>query len=138
MYERDADKTEEHGPERFSLIYIGSEGVATYQALYHSHGIVLAALCIIQPGTGFRWNWTDFLAPDEPLHQMVEDHPSGKPSIFYYGGYGQGYDDFAWPGDEPTGRRVRPYYPEFREEVTIWKLLHWKINKNKRSEVMSD
>jgi hypothetical protein len=51
---------------------------------------------------------------------MVEDHPAGKPSIVYYGGYGRGYDDFAWPGYEPSGRRIRPYYPEFQGEVTIW------------------
>jgi len=138
VYERDADKTEEHGPERFSLIYIGSEGVATYQALYHSHGIVPAALCIIQPGKGFGLNWTDFRAPDEPLFQVVEQHPAGKPPIVYYGGYGHGYDDFAWPGYEPTGKRVRPYYPEFQGEVTIWKLQHQKININKLSEMMSD
>ena len=122
VYERDADRTEEHGPERFSLLYFGSEGVATYQGLYWTHRIVPAAMCIIQPGTGFGLNWTDFRSPEAPLYWVVHHHPDGKPPLVYYGGYCHGYDDFSWPGYEPTGRRIRPYYSEFRGEVTIWRL----------------
>ena len=121
VYERNADRHEAHGPERFSLIYIGSEGVATYQSLYNTQRIVPAAICIIQPGTGFGLNWTDFRSPDEPLHWAIEGHPIGKPSLVYYGGYGSGYEDLAWPGYKHTGQRIKSYYSDRQGEVTIWK-----------------
>lgn len=134
VYERDADQNEEHGPERFSLIYIGSEGVATYQALYWVQRIVPTGICIIQPGTGWGFNWTDFRAPNAALFWAIQHHPVGKPPLVYYGGYGNGYNNFAWPGYAPSGRRIRPYYPDFEGEVTIWKLADDMTNEQDIAE----
>jgi hypothetical protein len=38
-----------HGPDRFSLLYFGAEGVATYRALYRSNRATPAAAAVIQP-----------------------------------------------------------------------------------------
>ena len=119
VYERDANRTEAHGPERFSLLYLGGEGVATYQALYWTNKISAKVLAIIQPGTGFGLNWTDFRAPGKPLHWVVNENASGKPDIIYYGGYGSGYDDFAWPGYR-INRIIKAYYHRNGGTVTVW------------------
>ena len=123
VYERDADQSEEHGPERFSLLYIGGEGVATYQALYWTHRIVPAAITIIQPGSGWGFNWTNFWAADGPLAWTVNHHPVGKPAMIYLGKYGYESDKFCWPGYRPSVRHVHNRYPGFKGDVTYWELI---------------
>lgn len=53
IMEREKDFDETHGPERFSLLYICGEGVATYLQLYNANNIVPIAIAVIQPGTGW-------------------------------------------------------------------------------------
>jgi hypothetical protein len=120
VYERDACRDESHGLKRFSLLYIGGEGVATYQALYWSNRQRPKAMAIIQPGTGFGLNWTDFREQGNPLNWVVKNNPAGMPELVYYGGYGTGYDDFSWDEYEPE-RKIIPYYSEGRGEVQILK-----------------
>ncbi|MFM2230433.1 MAG: hypothetical protein RL607_1691 [Bacteroidota bacterium] len=120
IYERDKNRAEDHGPNRFSLFYIGGEGVATYQALYWSNNFSAKGLAIIQPGTGFGFNWTDFTDKDGALSWVVNNNPSGQPEIIYYGGYGQCYDDFKWPNFCEV-RTINPYYHNNGGEVRIWK-----------------
>lgn len=91
VYERDLNESEDHGPKRFSLLYIGGEGVATYQALYWSNKFVPTALAIIQPGDGFGFNWTSFGDEKGPLAWVVNQNPAGTPDIIYFGGIGKGY-----------------------------------------------
>ena len=119
IYERDENHGEDHGPKRFSLLYIGGEGVATYQALYWSNNATAKALAIIQPGTGFGLNWTDFTDRNGSLAWVVNNNPNGKPKIIYYGGIGQGYDDFEWNDFEKV-KNISPYYDR-TGEVGIWK-----------------
>jgi hypothetical protein len=119
IYERDENHGEDHGPKRFSLLYIGGEGVATYQALYWSNNATAKALAIIQPGTGFGLNWTDFTDRNGSLAWVVNNNPNGKPKIIYYGGIGQGYDDFEWNDFEKV-KNISPYY-DSTGEVGIWK-----------------
>jgi len=120
VYERDDDRAEEHGPKRFSLLYIGGEGVATYQALYWSNSTSPKALAIIQPGTGFGLNWTDFRDKNGALAWVVRSNPAKQPDTIYYGGYSKGYDDFAWE-HFAQDRIITPYYHGFGGEVRIWK-----------------
>lgn len=122
IYERNTSRGEDHGPQRFSLLYIGGEGVATFQALYWSNNVFPRAVAIIQPGTGFGLNWTDFKAKDGALAWVVNHNPSGTPHTIYYGGYGQGYSDFDWPGFSEE-RTIYPYYnyQEILGEVRVWK-----------------
>jgi hypothetical protein len=60
LYERLGSFPETHGPPRFSLLYIGGDGAASYQALYHGNDATPAVVVVIRPGTGFGDNWTNF------------------------------------------------------------------------------
>lgn len=70
-YERNDDADKVRGPERFTMLYIGAEGVAAYSALYSTRGIAPKAIAIIAPGTGFGGNYTDFYDPDSALLKLV-------------------------------------------------------------------
>ncbi len=120
VYERKGGFSDSHGPKRFSLIFIGGEGVATYQALYWSNRKTAKALAIIQPGTGFGLNWTDFRDKNGALAWVVLNNPYGKPEIIFYGGVGDGYTDFSWEGYALKGA-IKPYYDVSPfGKVTIW------------------
>ena len=109
VYEREADKTELHGPERFSVLYIGGEGIATFQALYWTHKISPKAIAIIQPGTAFGLNWTNFSNKDGHLAWVINNNPAGQPQYIYYGGYGKNYTDLDWQNYTEI-RLISPYY----------------------------
>ncbi|WP_326984235.1 hypothetical protein VUJ46_06765 [Chryseobacterium sp. MYb264] len=53
-------------------------------------------LAIIQPGTGFGLNWTDFRRRDKELAWVVMDNKFGSPETVVYGGISSGYKDFSW------------------------------------------
>jgi len=88
VFQRADDLGPDHGPHRFSFLYLCADGVAAYQALYVANGLHAAALAIIQPGHGFGGNWTNFTDPDAPLARSVLGNPAGKPSVLLYGGSG--------------------------------------------------
>jgi len=126
VYERAEDFGEDHGPKRFSLIYVGGEGVATYQALYWSNKKTPKALAIIQPGTGFGNNWTDFRSRNGALAWVVFNNTFGTPDTIFYGGYNKDYDNLNWPEYEYVSK-IKPYYHHntgsYFGEVTIWSKL---------------
>ena len=98
VFERDFEFGPEIGPEVFSLLYLCAEGITVYENLYIANGIVPKAMAVIQPGTAFGGNWTNYSDPDAPLAITVM---KGKtmPNYFFYGGYGYfSYEDFMWPG----------------------------------------
>ncbi len=70
VFERNAGRNEEHGPERFSLLFVCGEGLATFQQLYCSRGLAPKMLCFIQCW-GFAGNWTNFTGVGEPFHQTL-------------------------------------------------------------------
>ena len=76
VMQRNCDCSEDHGPDRFSLLYLCSDGVATFQALYLTNEIAPKAVAIIQPGM----NWTDFKDRDRIFARSVLDsNPGGCP-----------------------------------------------------------
>ena len=120
VYERDPDFDDHHGPERFSLLYLGAEGAAAYSGLYVANGISPKAMAIIQPGTGFGLNWTDFRDWHCALARTVR---MGKamPEFFFYGGHGYfDYLDFTWP-DYQHIDTIDHYYHREDGRVTVWK-----------------
>ena len=123
IYEREDDLDDDHGAKRFSVLYIGGEGVATYNALYYSNKTTAKILAIIQPGTGFGFNWTDFRDPDDALGYTVLNNPNGVPDMIVYGGYGKDYNDLKWRGYTKT-RTIKKYYYSKDSfdfgEVTVW------------------
>lgn len=120
LYERIESFDAGHGPKRFSLLYIGGEAVATYQALYWSHQKSAKALAIIQPGTGFGFNWTNFKDRKGALAWVVMNNAYGQPDLIFYGGNASGYDHFNWE-EYQYQSRIKPYYSgEAHGEVTLW------------------
>jgi hypothetical protein len=84
-------------PKRFSLLYICGEGVETYQALFGGSRVSPKVLAIIQPGTGFGLNWTDFTNPGAIFARSVREFSCVPPPFMLYGGWGTGYDPCCWP-----------------------------------------
>lgn len=106
VFKRASEFGEEHGPTGFSLLYLAYEAVAAFQALYVANGLTPRVIAIIQPGTGFGGNWTDFGDRNGPLATKVMDNPVGSPSALLYGGNGvrEGYKRACWPEfDRPIG-----------------------------------
>ncbi|HEV7346923.1 hypothetical protein [Telluribacter sp.] len=117
VYERNAELGEEHGPKRFSLLFICGEGVATYQALYHTNRTSAKAVAIIRPGTGFGFNWTNFYEAEKPLYQVMMENPYGRPDLVL-----ASTANLRWP--------MYSYYDvirthdRFTGNVTLWKSQH--------------
>jgi hypothetical protein len=88
ILQRNADFPNDHGPERFSLLFLCAEGVATFQALYVGNRVAPGTVAIIQPGTGFGGNWTDFADPEGPLAEAVLGNQAGRPDFILHGGAG--------------------------------------------------
>lgn len=99
IFQRENDFSEEHGPKRFSLLYLCAEGVAAYQALFNSNNIVPKIIAIINPGTGFGGNWTNFEDPDKIFAKIVKQNKAGIPRYLIYGGRGNSkyYKESCWP-----------------------------------------
>lgn len=99
VLQRSAQFGSQHGPERFSLLYLCADGAAAYQALYNANDAVPKALAIIQPGTGFGGNYTDFADPDAILARSVRANRSGLPVLLLHGGIGgrDYYREPIWP-----------------------------------------
>ena len=88
-YQRQEEVPASHGPSRFSLLYVCSDGVAAFQALYAANGLAPRVVSIIQPGHAFGGNWTDYTDPEQPLAKAVFGNNGGQPDIILYGGYGK-------------------------------------------------
>ena len=88
-----------NGPPRFSLLYLCADGVAAFQALYYANSASPKAVAVIQPGTAFGGNWTDFEDPSGIFADTVLGNPKGSPQILLNGG--RGNRDFfrepCWP-----------------------------------------
>ncbi len=119
IYERVPEKGEDFGHKRFSLLYIGGEGIATYQALYWSNNACPKVVAIIQPGHSFGNNWADFTASDGYFNWVIFNHPNQKTPIqIYFGGYmeKEDYEDFNWPNYNRI-REIEHYYGPNRNNI---------------------
>jgi hypothetical protein len=57
--------------ERFSLLHLGGEACATFEALYAQNKINPSAVAIISPGHGYGDNWTIFPDPEFRFYQNM-------------------------------------------------------------------
>ena len=98
VFERKDDYGDEHGPRRFSLLYSNSDGIAFFKSVYWKQDVAPAMIAIIQPGTGFGGNWTNFEDENGPLASAVLGNPSGNPMYLLNGGWGDGemYREPCW------------------------------------------
>lgn len=79
VLERYENKNDEHGPKRFSLLYLRAEGLATYQALYVANNVLPKIVANIRPGEGFGGNFNNF---SEEFYEMLNAHASGLPPYY--------------------------------------------------------
>ena len=120
VYERDGDYGPDHGPIRFSLLYLGAEGSAAYSGLYLNNKITPKGLAIIQPGHCFGLNWTDFTDPDGPLTRTIMMGKSMPEYIFFGGLSFHGYNELPWPGYSRIDRVDHYYSTVFDSAMTVW------------------
>lgn len=105
VFQRAAEVAADHGPDRFSLLYLYADGVAAFQALYLGNAAVPKAIAVIQPGHGFGGNWTDYTNPELIFARSVLRNPRGVPEYLLYGGIG-GPDVYR-----------RPIWPDFEDLI---------------------
>ena len=94
VYERLPDFGEAHGPERFSLLFVGGEGAATFQALYHSNQCAPSVIVLIKCDA-FTGNWTQFFDPKKIFARSVLQNPEGLPDYLFFCDHSR---TPAWPG----------------------------------------
>lgn len=58
--------------EKFSLLHIGGEACATFDALYVNNGTNPKAVAILNPGEGYGDNWTKFTDPGYRLFDLIK------------------------------------------------------------------
>lgn len=109
VLERDDYKSDLHGPERFSFLYIGGEGLATFQRLYCYNHIAPAMLCFIQCW-GFAGNWTDFTNPEYSFAHTLRIHPECVPNWLCLGSYDRIDGVLRLRGNEHLGMTLDGYY----------------------------
>ena len=56
---------------RFSILHIGGEACATFEALYLENRVNPAGIAILNPAEGYGDNWTLFTHPEFRLFQMI-------------------------------------------------------------------
>ena len=135
VLERTEEYGPEHGPDRFSLLYIGGDGVATFQALYHGNKVAPAVVAVIQPGHGFGGNWTDFEDPAKIFGRSVLGNPAGAPEFLLFGGWVNSpserhfYEHPCWPQYSVQVRRLTDY-----GSLRLWARAGFRVNKGKRND----
>jgi len=111
VFQRKQDFTDDHGPERFSLVYLCADGTAAFQALYISNNIAPKAVAIIQSGIAFGGNYTDFRIQNLLLGRTVLQNPAGMPEYLLNGTWDCSpecacwtqYDKLIWQHKTPHG-----------------------------------
>lgn len=102
IFDRDEGLADTHGPQRFSLVHLCADGVAAYQALYYTHKTAPEVLAIIQPGTGYGGNYTDFRNPEGFFAWVVlQGNGSNIPEYLVCGGLLMDYTEAFWPEAYP-------------------------------------
>jgi hypothetical protein len=107
-----------HGPKRFSLLYICSEAARTFRALYIENRVAPRAVAVIQPSSDTIKDPKGEFARD-----VLRCNPGGRPKILLYGGYleCEAYPEACWPGYPMNLCFYRRYpYGGSRGCVGIW------------------
>lgn len=88
--------------KRFSLLHVGAEACATFEAIYYSHKINPSAVAIINPGEGYGDNWTNFTDPQFRLYQSLLknsiDNQTEMPEFLLTNQTSSNSANCFWPG----------------------------------------
>ena len=85
IYERHDGYTDEHGPERFSLLFIGGEGAATFQSLYYSNQCAPSVIALIKCA-GHWGDWHSFYESKGVFARSVMQNQYGTPDYIFCDG----------------------------------------------------
>ena len=122
VYQRKESTNPGHGPERLSLLYIGGEGVATYQAIYNSNGLFPLAIIICGADIGFGGNWTLFEQKGAIFERIVMSNAAGIPKYLFTDGR---YDPNMPPNEIrfvglPYWEKYTKKIPQRGQYLSIW------------------
>jgi hypothetical protein len=87
VFERLEEFSPGHGPERFSLLYIGGEAISVYWSLYWRRRMTPFSITLIR-SDGFTNNWTAFLNDKLELASLVMFAEWGRPPKYLFCGHG--------------------------------------------------
>lgn len=111
VYERQPGFDDVHGPERFSLLFVGGEGAATFQSLYYSNQCAPSVITLIRCDA-FTGNWTSFFNPEAIFARSVMRNPHGTPDYIFCE-YGHGPES-PWPWYPKLQHTVASPYQRLR------------------------
>ena len=83
VLQRKSNKDSTHGPERFSLIFIASEGITTYSAIYNSNKLCPKVIVFSGADIGFGHNWTFFEKRGGLFERIVMSNQAGLPKYLF-------------------------------------------------------
>jgi hypothetical protein len=115
IYERCEEFDASHGPQRFSLLFIGGEGAATFQSLYYSNQCSPSVITLIRCDT-FTGNWTAFFDATKIFARSVRQNRYGMPDYLFCE-FGEAKSPWPWYS-ELVGTIAAP--PSIRRR--LWKL----------------
>jgi len=112
IFERTEEYDETHNPKRFSFLFICTEAVAAYQALYLKNRMAPKILAI--PHYGLGMNWTNFSTRERILARTIFYPNNPVPE------YLVGMSGFCEPWPEYSNRlKIYPSY--YNGDIKIWK-----------------
>jgi hypothetical protein len=111
-FERITDYSDDHGPERFDLIFARCEAITTSASVFSRRGIAPSCVAYICSGIGCGGNFPRF--PQE-LERVLRINPGGLPKFLLYDGLA------ANPRSGDYLRLIEDYTPlkrwDYRKEV---------------------
>jgi hypothetical protein len=112
-FEREPSYSDDHGPERFELLFAQCEAIALFRATYGRYGVVPGCLAHIRPGLSFGGNFRGYT---EQLDRAMRQNRAGLPEFLLYDHLGA---DPGSGGYLPMASRYRKiqhwarYHPDF-------------------------
>lgn len=123
-FERAVGFDADHGPVRFSLLYIGGEAVSAYWSLYERYGIAPFAITLIKCD-GFTGNWTSFRDDRAELARLViRTNWIVPPRYLFCESAGRESDSpWRWFSDKVTTILGEPNWGGAHHQyLTVWRL----------------
>ena len=124
VFERRDDFGPNHGPARFSLLYIGGEAVSTYWSLYWRLQIAPFAITLIKCDA-FTGNWTSFFDDRAELASLVmETSRFSPPRYLFCEAESRECDSpWSWFSEKVTTLFGEPSWDRAHHQyLTVWRL----------------
>jgi hypothetical protein len=99
VLERRVELDDSHGAERLAIVFVGGEGIATFDALF-CQGDAAAPFGILLQDHGFGGNWTRFGGGGSPLWKLARQYARPKWLLV-------AENTSAWPGYERASEASR-------------------------------